>query len=66
MSGNTKTITWRGRPRRLAWTTGEGDKAKRETLLVEPGGVYEIPADAHLAGQGTNWTRKTDDKKDEK
>lgn len=57
MSAKTQTITWKGRARRLAFTTGEGDTAKREAIHVRPGETYEIPADVSLAGEGTNWEK---------
>lgn len=50
-------IKWLGRPRRLAFTTGEGDKAKRETHHVKAGDEVDIPDDVTLSGEGVAWEK---------
>lgn len=50
-------ITWKGRARLLTFTDGEGEDAKRRELLVEPGKTYDVPKDATLAHEGTNWEK---------
>lgn len=50
-------ITWKGRARLLTITEGEGDKAKRSELLVEPGNDYTVPDGTKLSGEGVNWEK---------
>jgi hypothetical protein len=50
-------IRWLGRPRRLAFTTGEGANAKRHTHHVKAGDELDVPDGVTLGGEGVAWEK---------